>query len=373
MKTAPIMFGGLLLLAASKVAMAASLVIGVGAPLSGVDAVFGNQVKLGVEQAASDLNDRGGVNGQSVRVALGDDGGDPNKAVAVAKRFAAQHLPFVVGHFSSAATVPASAVYAANGMIDITPSATAPLVTDRDLATVFRDCGRDDEQGAVAARFLLRRHVSRVAIVHDRTAAGKRLADAVRADLNRAGVREVFYNGVDKGTRDYGGLVGRLKAASAQVVFFGGSGADAGLLARQLRDANARAILMGGDDLASDDFVAHAGNAAEGSIMIFPQDPKTRPAAAGLLRRLRDRGLEPGAYVFYAYAAVQAFADAAQRAGSTDPAKVAAELHGGRPFDTVLGPLSFDHRGDPTVTDYAVFVWHKGSGGHLTFEEQARS
>ena len=351
----------------------AEVLIGVGAPLSGPDAVYGNQVKLGVERAVADINETGGFLGQKGRVIAADDGGDPGKAVLVAKAFVAEHVLFIVGHFSSAATVPASAIYADAGALEITPSAAAPIVTDRGLPDLFRTCGRDDEQAGVAARYLLSRHIARIAIVHDRTGFGKALADGVRRDLGKAGIKDVFYGSADRGSREFSNLAGRIKASNAQFVFFGGTAADAGLLARQLHDANAHVTLMGGDELASDDFATYAGSAAEGAVMVFPQDPKSRPTAADLLRRLRGKSIEPDTYVFYAYAAVQILQQAAKAAGSLDPVKIAAEMHSGHEFDTVLGSMSFDIKGDPTISDYVIYVWHKGPTGRMTFDDQART
>ncbi len=350
----------------------AELRIGIAAPLNGPDSVYGEQIRQGVEQAIADLNASGGFLGRRARSVPRDDGNDPGRAVEVAKAFAAAGVSVVIGDFSSAATVAASSVYADAGILNITPSALAPAVTDRGLSTIFRVSARDDEQAGSAARLLLAHHIGRVAIVHDRTGEGKALADAVRTALGKAGVADTYYGSLEKGTRDMSGLVGRIKASGAQVVVFGGGPLEAGLLMRQLRDAGSRATLIGGSALASDDFAAAAGTAADGAMLVFPQDPRTRPAAADLLRRLRSRGQEPDAYVFYAYAAVQVIQQAMEASRSVEPAGIAAAMRGGVVFKTVLGYFSFDAKGDPSVSDDAVYVWHKGASGRMTFDEQAR-
>ena len=354
-------------------ANAAEFRIGVAAPLSGPDAVFGDQIKLGVERAVRDINATGGFLGHPGRVIARDDGNDPKRATDVANLFVGEKTPAVIGDLSSAATVAGSAVYAPAGVIDIAPAALSPSVTDRGLATVFRMCGRDDEQGVIAARYLQARHIARVAIVHDRTSAGKALADSLRTELGRAGIREVYYGSVESGARDDAVVVSRIKGASAQVVFFGGLAADGGLLAHQLREANAHVTLMGGTSLASDDFAAAAGVAADGTLMVFPQDPKTLATAGDLLRKLRVGGIDPDAYVFYSYAAVQVLKQASDAAASLEPSKIAATMHDGRSFKTVLGDIAFDAKGDPTTSDYTVYVWHKGVSGHMTFDDKAKS
>lgn len=360
------------LMVAAAPAVAQPLTIGVGAPLSGPDAIFGEQIRLGVEQAVADANASGGFMGQPARVMSGDDGDDPKKGLEAAKRFVDAKIPFVVGHFSSAVAVPTSAIYAQAGMLDITPSAIEPLVTDRGLETVFRTCGREDQQAEVAARYLAA-HFARVAFVHDRTGVGKGLADAVRKRLFGGDAREVFYGSLEKGTRDYTALVARLKASGAQVVFWGGTPTEAGLLAHQLRDANARIVLMGGLGIASDEFATLAGAGAEGTLMVFPRDPRRRPEAASLLRRLQAKGIDPDGTTFYAYAAVQVIRAAAEAAKSVDPVAVAAAVHAGTAYKTVLGDLTFDAKGDPTVADLAVYVWHKGPSGRMAYDDLADS
>jgi branched-chain amino acid transport system substrate-binding protein len=105
--------------------------------------------------------------------------------------------------------------------------------------------------------------------------------------------------------------------------------------------------------------------------MVFPQDPRLRPAAAGLLRRLQAKGINPDGTTFYAYAAIQVLQAAAASAKSLDPLAVAAAIHSGMVFQTVLGDLAFDAKGDPTVSDLGVYVWHKGPNGRIVYDDQA--
>lgn len=361
----------LLAFAADGLADQPSIRIGVGAPFSGPDAIYGNAIRLGVDQAVADLGI--GFAGRRAIVLARDDGNDPKRGVDIAHAFVAEHIGIVVGHFSSAVTVPAAAVYAEAGVIDITPTAAAPLVTDRGFATVFRTCGRADEDAAAAARFVAARRILRVAVIHDRGSTGKEFADGVRRRLGEIGLRDIYYGSFEKGAHDVGGLVARIKAANSQMVVFGGGAAEAGLLAKQLRDAGLRLPLLGGAAMASDEFAAVAGSAAEGAMAAFPDDPRTRNSAADLLRRLKARGVDPDFAVFYAYAAVQVLAQAASAAGTIEPERLAAAMHDGRTFTTVLGDVVFDAKGDPGLADRTIYVWHRGASGRMAIDEQARS
>ncbi len=131
-------------------APAAQYKLGVGGPITGGNAAFGAQLKKGVEQAVADINAAGGILGQKIQLSIGDDGGDPNEGVSVANKFVGDGVKFVVGHFNSGVTIPASEVYQENGILMITPAATNPKVTERSMWNIFRICGRDDQQGAVA-------------------------------------------------------------------------------------------------------------------------------------------------------------------------------------------------------------------------------
>src|SRR5579871_5505999 len=129
----------------------AQIKLGVAGPITGANASFGAQLTNGVAQAAKDINAAGGILGQKIEVEQGDDVSDPKQGVSVANKFVGDGVKFVIGHFNSGVTMPASEVYADNGVVAITPSATNPKVTDRGLWDGFRVCGRDDQQGLVWA------------------------------------------------------------------------------------------------------------------------------------------------------------------------------------------------------------------------------
>ena len=134
---------------------AAQIKIGVAGPMTGGSAAFGAQLKNGVEQAVADINAAGGILGQKISSVVGDDGGDPKQGVSVANKFVGDGVKFVVGHFNSGVTMPASEVYQENGILQITPAATNPKLTERGMWNIFRTCGRDDQQGAVAGAYIL--------------------------------------------------------------------------------------------------------------------------------------------------------------------------------------------------------------------------
>ena len=348
----------------------AQIKMGVGGPITGGSAAFGAQLKNGVEQAVEDINAAGGILGQKITVAVGDDRADPKEGVSVANKFVGDGVKFVVGHFNSGVTMPASEVYQENGILEITPAATNPRVTERKMWNIFRTCGRDDQQGAVAGAYILKAlKGKKVAVVHDKTTYGQGLADETKKAINKGGMKEVLYEGVNKDDKDFSALVSKIKASGAELVYWGGLHDTGGLILRQMRDQGVKAPLMGGDGITDDEFAAIAGPGAEGTLMTYGPDPRKRPEAKEVVERFRKKNFEPQAYTLYSYAAVELIKQAAEQAKSLDPKKVAEVLHSGRKFKTVIGELSFDKKGDVTRLDYVMYVWKKDPSGKITYVE----
>ena len=360
---------------------AAEIKLGVGGPITGGSAAFGAQLKNGVEQAVADINAAGGILGEKIVISVGDDRADPKEGRSVANKFVGDGVKFVVGHFNSGVTNAASEVYEENGMLMITPAATSPTVTEKKRWNVFRTCGRDDQQGGIAASIIAARYkVKRVAFVHDKTTYGQGLAEEVRKAMNAKGLKEVFFEGVNKDDKDFSALVTKVKAATPDLVYWGGLHDTGGLILRQMRDQGVKTTFMGADGITDDEFAVIAGPAAEGTLMTFSPDPRTNPANKALVDAFRKKGFEPQAYTLYSYAAVQIIKQAAEEAKSLDPKKIAEVMHSGRPFKTVLGDITYDKSGDVSNDGYMVagkrkdryvlYVWRKGPDGKITYFEE---
>jgi len=348
----------------------AQVKMAVAGPLTGPNAAFGAQLKNGFEQAVADINAAGGILGQKITTTIGDDVSDPKQGVSVANKFTADGVKFVIGHFNSGVTMPASEVYQENGILEITPAATNPKVTERGMWNIFRTCGRDDQQGAVAAAYLLKNFKSKkVAIVHDKTTYGQGLADETKKGMNKGGLKEVLYEGINLGDKDFSALVSKIKAAGADLVYWGGLHTEGGLIVRQMRDQGVKAVLMGADGITTDEFASVGGPGVEGTLMTYGPDPRKRAEAKAVVEKFRAKKFEPEAYTLYSYAAVEIIKQAAESAKSLDPKKVAAQMKSGQKFKTVIGELSYDKKGDISRLDYVMYVWKKGPDGKITYQE----
>jgi branched-chain amino acid transport system substrate-binding protein len=339
----------------------AEVKIGAAGPLSGKYAWYGEQLLLGVQTAVAELNAKGGVLGRQVQVTQGDDDCDAEQGIAVARKLIADGVVFVSGHFCSGAAIPASAIYEVHDVLDIAPTATNPRLTEQGFTRIFRLVGRDDQQGEVAAEFIIDRWPGkRVALVHDGETYGKGLVELVRQALNARGVQEAIVDTVRPGQLDFGPLLSRLAEVGAEVVYYGGYSTEAGLLIRQAREAGHGFQLVSGDALYTEQFGLVAGDAAEGAIFSSYPDPRHNPEAAEVVARFRTAGFEPEGVTLHHYASVQVWAQAVEKIGSLSGGELAVVLRRER-FPTVLGLVGFDAKGDVTgVAGFAWFIWRAG-------------
>ena len=338
----------------------AEIAIATAGPMTGQYAIFGDQMKRGAEMAVKDLNAAGGVLGEQLTLEVGDDACDPKQAVAVANQMVNAEVVFVAGHFCSGSSIPASAVYNEEGILQISPASTNPQLTEQGLENVFRVCGRDDQQGTFAGNYVVDNNVgSKIAIIHDKTPYGKGLADEFKRQLNARGVTETMYEAITAGDKDFTALITKMKNAGVDLIYLGGYHTEAGLIARQAKEQGIDATMMSGDALVTDEYWAITGDTGQGTLMTFSPDPRKNEAAAPVVAEFEAAGYDPEGYTLYTYAAIQVWAQAVEKAGSTDLEAVIEQLNGNQ-FDTVLGPIAFDDKGDVKGAAYVMYEWDNG-------------
>ncbi len=350
----------------------ADIKIGIGIPVTGSSASFGEQVRRGVEQAVADINAKGGIAGEKLVTIIGDDHSDPKEGISVANKFIGEGVKFVIGHFNSGISIPASKEYAEGGILEITPGSTNPRLTDEGDWNIFRTCGRDDQQGPAAGRYILAHFKDkRIAIVHDRTPYGKGIADEVKKTLNAGGLTEVFYDGINVGEKDFTALISRLKQLNVDYLYFGGLYTEAGFIIRQMRDQGLKnLVLIGGDGIVVEEFGSVAGSGAVGTLVTFMPDARKNPGAADVVKAFKSKGIEPSGYELNSYAAIQVIQQAIIETKSTDPKTVAKFMRSGHEFKTVFGPISYDAKGDIKQPAYIIYEWVQDKNGKLIYREK---
>jgi branched-chain amino acid transport system substrate-binding protein len=330
--------------------------IGAAGPLTGNMAWFGEQHERGVAMAVAEINEAGGLLGELVEVVQADDYCDAEQGVAAARKLIADGVVFVAGHLCSGAAIPASALYQEAGIIMISPSATNPKLTEQGLRNVFRVFNRDSEQARLAGDYLAEQWAdARIAILHDGTAYGRDLAEQTQRQLNQRGVKVAQFGEIVPGQPEYTETVAALDAAGIEVLFYGGYVAEAALIARHAHDRRYGLQLLGSDNLNTEYFLRVAGPGAEGVRFVSMADARAHEVAAPVVAKFHAEGYEPEGITLYAYAVVQVWAQAVEKAGSFDDDAVVDALRHNE-FDTVLGRLGFDDKGD--VTGVESFIWY---------------
>jgi branched-chain amino acid transport system substrate-binding protein len=342
----------------------AQVKIGVAGPLTGSNAAFGTQLQTGAQLAVNDINAAGGVLGQKLQVTFVDDACDPKQAVSAANTLVGDGVVMVDGHFCSASSIPASKVYTDNGVLQISPASTNPKYTDEGSAFTFRTCGRDDQQGKVAAEYIAKHFKGlKVAVLDDNSTYGKGIADQVRLNLGKLSVPIAYNTSYTAGDKDYSALISRMKQDGIQIVYIGGYYADSGLIMRQGAAQGFTPQYFSEDAAVTSALWQVAGPAAEGMLMTFPPPAEKEPSAAKAVAELTAAKEDPTGYVLYSYATIQIWSEAVAKAHSTQPILVAQTLKADGPWPSVLGPVQFDAKGDVVNAAYAIYKWHDGNYG----------
>jgi branched-chain amino acid transport system substrate-binding protein len=340
----------------------ADITIATVGPITGSLAALGEQYKRGAEMAVADINAAGGVNGEKLVLEIGDDACDPKQAVAVAQQMGSKGVKFVAGHLCSGSSIPASKVYEEDGIVQISPASTNPKYTDEGGWNVGRVCGRDDAQGLVAGNFLAKNFAGKkVAIIDDKSAYGKGLADATKMSMNAAGLKEAMAESINPGEKDYSALVSKMKDAGIDAIYMGGYHPEGALILKQMREQGSKAQMLSGDSMNNVEFWTIAGEAASGMIFTFAPEPRTNPAAKELVAKFKAAGYDPEGYTLYTYASIQMYAAAATATKGSDSKAIMGWLRAGNVVKTVLGDLALDAKGD--VKD-AKYVWYKFANGN---------
>ncbi|MEL0027125.1 MAG: branched-chain amino acid ABC transporter substrate-binding protein, partial [Perlucidibaca sp.] len=303
------------------------VVIGHAAPLTGAQAHIGKDNENGVRLAIEDLNREGiSIGGKPVQFELDseDDQADPRMATTVAQKFVDDGLHAVIGHLNSGTTMPASRVYNAAGIVEISPSATTPKYTQQGFTNAFRVMANDVQQGRVLGSFAVNDLGAKtIAIIDDRTAYGQGLADEFEKAAVAAGGKVVVREYTSDKASDFTAILTRIKGQKPDLLFFGGMDGQGAPLAKQMKALGLTSQLLGGDGIHTAEFMKLAGPAADGVVASLPGRPLESLAnGPDFRKRFESKYGKIQLYAPYCYDAMQVLARAMQRAGSTEPAKV---------------------------------------------------
>jgi len=354
------LLAGCVALAMSHAALAKDIKVAIVGAMSGPVAQYGDMQFAGATQAIEDINAKGGINGDKLVAVKYDDACDPKQAVAVANKVINDGIRYVIGHLCSSSTQPASDIYEDEGVLMITPAATAPDLTSRGYKLIMRTTGLDSDQGPTAAKYAMSEiKPQRIAIVHDKQQYGEGLARSVQKSLKDAGANIVMFEGITAGDKDFSTLVARLKKDNVDFVYFGGYYPEMGQIVRQARAAGLKTQFMGPEGVGNASLSNIAGAASEGMLVTLPKRYDQVPTNKTIVDALKAKKLDPtGPFVWTTYAALQSLVAGLERSKSAEPEDIVKNLKEGAAVPTVMGDLSWDEKGDLKGFEFGVFKWH---------------
>ena len=350
----------------SAVPAVSELVVKIGhvAPLTGNIAHLGKDNENGARLAVEEINAKGVmIEGKKLKVELigEDDQADPKTGTVVAQKLVDAKVSGVVGHLNSGTTIPASKIYADAGIPQISPSATNPTYTQQGFKSAFRVMANDIQQGMVLGNFVAGNLGAKsVAIIDDRTAYGQGLADEVAKAAQAGGAKVVAREFTRNDATDFRAILTKIKGERPDVVFYGGMDAQAGPMAKQMKQLGIKARFMSGDGACTPEFMKLAGDAAEGFYCTQAGLPLERMTDKTFGDRYKKRfQTEVQIYSPYSYDAVGVLVDAMQRAKSVEPTKYLAELPN-TSYPGLTGTIEFDDKGD--VKNGAITLYETKQG-----------
>lgn len=337
--------------------------IGVEGPISGQWALEGQGFVKAVTLLADQINSSGGLLGRKIEIIQGDDKGDPKEAALVAQKMVTSKVVAVIGAYNSGATEPASGIYNEAGILHITPSSTATVLTTKGYKRFFRTCFLDDRQGLFAADFIINTLGKKnIAIIHDNTTYAKGLAEWTKKYAEEKGGKVVFFDAITPGEKDFNPILTKMKAAKPEALYFTGYFSEGGLLVRQAKQQKIDIAYVAGNANNNPDFVKNAGlDAAKGVFITTEPVPNDLPypEAKKFMEDYKAKYKEdpPSIWSVSAADAFRVIVEAIKQTQSTDPGKLAEYLHTQmKDFPGITGPITFDEKGDRKGTIHKAYV-----------------
>ena len=342
---------------ASAAPAPASNVIKIGhvGPTSGAIAHLGKDNENGAKMAVEEWNAKGvTIGGQKMTIELlaEDDAGDPKQGTAVATKLVDAKVAGVIGHLNSGTTIPASAIYSAAGIPQISPSATNPKYTRQGFKTTFRVVADDTQLGSTLGKYAVTTLKGKmIGVIDDRTAYGQGVAEEFEKAVVAAGGKVAGHEFTTDKATDFNAILTTLKGKKVDIVFFGGMDAVAGPMIKQMAQLGIKAKFMGGDGICSTELPKLAGDAMKDNMVYC--------AEAGGVEGEQKVGMDKfkvdfkakynadvQVYAPYTYDAMNLMISAMVKADSADPAKYLPILAATADYKGVTGTIAFDEKGD---------------------------
>ena len=356
----------LLVLSLSCLAANADIKIGVALPLTGIYASLSKQIISGVEFAAEEINEEGGIKGEKIIIEKSDDKCEPKNGPEIAKQLIEKKVIAVIGHLCDRPSIAASPIYSENKIVQLSPTnQNAAFTENRPLESggTYRLAARTSQQIDVLTSFLVtHEQKAKIALLNNGSAYGKGLSDALTKTLKEKGITPLLATSFESGAERYSNLARRIVESGARLVFIGSTHLDAARLIRDIDNLSGDITIIGGDGLVHVEFpkLVLENNPKRNTLSkiftSFPVDPRSLESAANAVNRFKKSDINPAGLVLRGYSAMKILGKAMSSAEKLDFENLNKALNK-QDFQTPLGTIRFDEKGDANLSDYVVHQW----------------
>lgn len=309
--------------------------IGVVTPLSGTYAPIGQQVRWGIELAASEINAKGGIADRKIELVFEDEEANPSVAVQKAEKLMqVEKVNFLTGTVNSGSTLAVGQLAERNNILIATTVSFADAITgDKCSPNVFRVNARAGQQATALASWLAKeKPKAKVFYLGPDYVMGRSTVAAFKAAADKVGAEskgEVF---APLDAKDYTQYFGQIRAAQPDVVYTSVAGNDTVRLFTQMQDFGLlpKLTVVGASGTVTGQNIGAIGKAAEGFVtgvgyspLIDTAENKTFVDAFKAAYKA-----DPDLYGADSYGILFAYKAAVEKAGSTDTEKVRGALAG---------------------------------------------
>jgi branched-chain amino acid transport system substrate-binding protein len=339
-------------------------------PLSGASATQGESIRYGAELAVKDKTAELEKAGYKVSFLAMDDQDKPEQGTQLAEQLLTKKdVVGVVATLSSGVVIPVSQKLAGDGLVIVSPANTATQVTDRGLPNMNRIVARDDAQGPSAAQYIKDKlHASSLFIIHDKTPYGQGVAEEVKKTATAMGMKVDAFEGINKGEKDYGAVLSKVKSVGSPVVYFGGQYSEMSQILKQAKEKGVTAQFMGADGIDSAELVRLAGDAANGVLFTsVVSDISKTPEGQDFAKRYEALAKkEMDSYSAYAYDCALIILKALADYGTAHPGQapsrkeLAEAVRKTSGFKGIAGTHTFDGKGDDKEAKVFIYQFQGG-------------
>lgn len=335
--------------------------------LSGPNESLGLDEQYGAEVA---IAQKGELLGHPIELQPEDEGCSAEGGQTAATKVASdESIVGVLGHTCSSSCTPAAAIYNDAGFTMISPSCTAPALTDpaSHLPSFLRTAANDKIQGRVMADFAYNELGARTAAtIHDGSPYAEQLQQTFADRFQELGGEVVAQEAVNVGDTDMRPVLTSIATGSPDILYYPIFIAEGGFITTQAKEVAGleETILSGADGLISPDFINVAGEAAEGMYVSGPDLTFTGPMYDTFAQMFEEIAGQPpfSAYHAHNYDGANILLNAIEQVAQEDAEgnlligrqALRDAIYGTSGLQGITGSLSCDEFGDCADPQIAV-------------------